>query len=78
MDCSSLCVIVCTLLLTTQKLVLTLTVQDFFPFGLERNDTELPREDDKVESVELPIELPFFGKVYSTLGVSSCLKLIRD
>ena len=78
MDCSSLCVIVFTLLLTTQKLVLTLTVQDFFPFGLEHNDTELPREDDLVKSVVLPIELPFFGKVYRTLGVSSCLKLIHD
>ena len=71
MDCSSLCVTVCTLLLITQKLALTLTVQDFFPFGLEHNDTELPRGDDQVESVVLPIELPFFGKVYSTLGVST-------
>jgi hypothetical protein len=48
----------------------TLTLQDFFPFGIEHNDRQLPQEDDAVKSLTLPIELPFFGKVYSTLGVS--------
>ena len=47
-----------------------LTIQDFFPFGLQPNDTELPQEDDEVRSIPLPIELPFFGEVYTTLGVS--------
>ena len=57
------------LLLNAQE-ASTLTLQDFFPFGPDHNDTKLPQEDDFVQSITLPIELPFFGKVYTTVGVS--------
>lgn len=69
MVCSCLSIFVFMLLLNTQE-ASTLTVQDFFPFGLEHNDTELTPGDDEVKSIPLPIEFPFFGEVYSTLGVS--------
>ena len=49
----------------------TLTIQDFFPFGTEHNDIALSQGDDVVVSISLPTELPFFGKEYSTVGVST-------
>ena len=57
-------------LLNTQE-TSTLTIHDFYSFGPEHNDTQLAQGDDVVESVMLPIEFPFFGKMYSTLGVST-------
>ena len=54
-----------------------MTIQDFFPFGIEHNDTALAQKDDLVESISLPTEFPFFGKVYSTVGVSTELIIIN-
>lgn len=56
-------------LLNTQE-ALTLTIEDFYPFGPEHNDTQLTRGDDVVNGLPLPIEFPFSGKRYTFLGVS--------
>ena len=74
MVCSSLSICVCILLLNlwlNAQEASTLTIQDFFPYGIEHNDTALAQEDDLVESISLPTEFPFFGKMYSTVGVST-------
>ena len=70
MICLSIIIKFLMFLLNTQE-ISTLTIQDFYPFGPEHNDTQLTQGDDLVESVMLPIEFPFFGKMYSTLGVST-------
>ena len=48
-------------LLNTQE-ASTLTIQGFGP---EHIDIQLTQGDDIVESVMLPIEFPFFGRMYT-------------
>ena len=64
---SYLSIFVFMVLLNTQ-LALTLTIQDFYPFGPKYNDISLAQGDDVVASTLL--DFPFFGEKYNTIGVS--------
>ena len=55
-------------MLLDQLSVSSLTVQDFYPFGPESNDSQLRRGDDVAESVRL--DFSFFGELYTSIGVS--------
>ena len=56
------------MLLLDMQRASTLTIQDFYPFGPEYNDIPLAQGDDVVASTLL--DFPFFGEMYTSIGVS--------
>ena len=54
-------------LLLNVQFTTSLTIEDFFPFGSEHEDSQLIPGDDRVDSVLL--DFPFFGKMYNSIGV---------
>ena len=54
----------------------TVNTSAFYSFGVSAGDTQLPREDDgSSAAINLPVPIPFFGRLERTLYVSPRLVL---
>ena len=60
--------IVCSVFSTRHTVALT--INEFFPFGLENNDIAMPPADDDSVSVSFTDRFLFYGKSYTSFGVS--------
>ena len=46
-------------------------LSEFYPFGEEAGDTEIPsNDDDSSSAVDLPLPFPFFDTLHQTVYVS--------
>ena len=57
-------------ILTLSPQVSALTRDNFFSFGPRNNDSSLPEGDDIVTSQNFPAPFFFYGKTYTSFGVS--------
>ena len=56
---------------------MALTINEFFPFGLENNDTAMPPADDMSVSVSFTERFLFYNKSYTSFGVSIAILQCR-
>ena len=52
------------------RYVAAVTIDDFFPFGANNGDSQLPYGDDMAAEVQFMPNFLFYGQSYSFFGVS--------
>ena len=65
------CIRVLVVLLGILGVTCGIPLSEFYPFGVEAGDTEIPSNDDGSSSaVDLPLPFPFFDTLHQTVYVS--------
>ena len=65
--------IVCCLLLVFTPFVLSISKDQFYPFGAKAGDSKLPKNSEDISSSELRLKTPikFFSREYTGIYVSN-------